>query len=128
MLFAPVEEGSHRSAWGLAPAFDITPNLFGLPQNIEEGPYLSLATGTDGRSGTSMHRLADAAIWMGLDRQDAMAWLIEAAQQVAQQWESLLRAAAAPIIEDVGRMERLVSDVRPSFAYAQWLAESRAGR
>jgi serine/threonine-protein kinase HipA len=119
-------EGNGRMAWRLSPAFDITPNLVTLPQKIEEGPHLSLATGTDGRSGTSVTRLADAAKWMGLDRENAIKWLTDTAQQIAQQWEALLRAAASPIIEDPARMDRLVNDVRPSFAYAEWLAQSRA--
>lgn len=75
LLFDRVAEGDDRMAWGLSPAFDITPNMAGLPQRIEEGPNLSLATGPDGRSGTSVARLADAAEWMGLDRSDAIEWL-----------------------------------------------------
>lgn len=128
LLFDQVAKGSDRMAWGLSPAFDITPNTVGLPQKIEEGPHLSLATGTDGRSGTSLTRLADAAQWMGLDCGSAMEWLMGTARQVAQQWEAMLRDAAAPIIGDSVRMERLVADVRPSFAYAQWLTESNSGR
>ena len=58
---------------------------------------------------------------MGLDRGDATEWLLATAQQIAQQWEPLLRVAAGPIIEDSARMDRLVDDVRPSFAYAEWL-------
>jgi serine/threonine-protein kinase HipA len=122
LLFDRVGEGQDRMAWGLSPAFDITPNMVGLPQKIEEGPSLSLATGTDGRSGTSVARLAEAAARMGLDRGDAIQWLTDTAKQVASQWEPLLRAAAGPIIEDSARMHRLVEDVRPSFAYAEWLA------
>lgn len=113
-----------RMAWGLSPAFDITPNMVGLPQKIEEGPHLSLATGTDGRSGTSVARLAEAAQRMGLDRVEATQWLTDTAKQVAQQWQPMLRTAASPIIEDSARMDRLVDDVRPSFAYAEWLAQS----
>jgi len=123
LLLDRVAKGGDRMAWGLSPAFDITPNLVGLPPKIEEGPQLSLATGTDGRSGTSAARLADAAQRMGLDRADAIEWLVNTAEQVAQQWQPMLRAAAGPIIEDAARMERLVDDVRPSFAYAEWLAQ-----
>lgn len=126
LLFDRVAEGGDRMAWGLSPAFDITPNMVGLPQKIDEGPQLSLATGTDGRSGTSVARLADAAQRMGLDRADATQWLVNTAGQVAQQWEPMLRVAAGPIIEDMARMERLVADVRPSFAYAEWLAQAKA--
>ena len=122
LLFDRVVAGNERMGWGLSPAFDITPSLAGLPQKIEEGPNLSLATGTDGRSGTSVARLADAADRMGLDRVDAVKWLTGTAKQVAQQWETMLRAAASPIIEDLARMNRLLDDVRPSFAYAEWLA------
>jgi serine/threonine-protein kinase HipA len=111
--------------WGLSPAFDITPTIVGQPPKIEEGPHLSLATGTDGRSGTSVTRLADAAERMGLDRSEAIQWLMDTAQQVAQQWEPMLRAAANPIIEDAARMDRLVDDVRPSFADAEWLAQEK---
>lgn len=124
LLFDRVAEGSRRMAWGLSPAFDITPNRVGLPTQIEEGPHLSLATGTDGRSGTSVARLADAAQRMGLDRADAIQWLKDTAEKVAQQWEPMLRAAAGPILEDTARMSRLVEDVRPSFAYAEWLAQA----
>lgn len=124
LLFDRVAEGDDRMAWGLSPAFDITPNMAGLPQRIEEGPNLSLATGTDGRSGTSVARLADAAEWMGLDRSDAIEWLTATATHLARHWEPMLRAAATPIIEDPARMGRLVDDVRPSFAYAEWLAQS----
>lgn len=123
LLLDRVAKGGDRMAWGLSPAFDITPNLVGLPPKIEEGPQLSLATGTDGRSGTSAARLADAAQRMGLGRADAIEWLVNTAKQVAQQWQPMLRAAAGPIIEDAARMERLVDDVRPSFAYAEWLAQ-----
>lgn len=125
LLFDRVAEGSDRMAWGLSPAFDITPNMVGLPPKIDEGPQLSLATGTDGRSGTSMARLADAAQRMGLDRADAIQWLLDAARQVAQQWQPMLRVAVGPIIEDAARMDRLVDDVRPSFAYAEWLAQAK---
>ena len=97
----------------------------GLPQNVEEGPNLSLATGTDGRSGTSVARLADAAERMGIDCGDAIEWLTATATQVAQQWEPTLRAAARPIIEDSARMDRLVDDVRSSFAYSESLAQSK---
>lgn len=124
LLFDRVAEGSDRMAWGLSPAFDITPNMVGLPPHIEDGPHLSLATGTDGRSGTSVARLADAAQWMGLERADAIQWLLNTARQVAGQWAPMLRAAAGPVIEDAARLERLVGDVRPSFAYAEWLAQA----
>jgi serine/threonine-protein kinase HipA len=124
LLFDRVAEGSDRMAWGLSPAFDITPNVVGLPSPIADGPHLSLATGTDGRSGTSMARLADAAQWMGLERDDAIQWLMNTARQVAGQWAPMLRAAAGPVIEDAARLERLVGDVRPSFAYAEWLAQA----
>lgn len=126
LLFDRVVKGNDRMAWGLSPAFDITPNMASLPQKIEEGPNLSLATGTDGRSGTSVGRLADAAQRMGLDRGDAIEWLTGTAKQVAQQWELMLRAAAGPIVEDSARMDRLLDDVRPSFAYAEWLAQARS--
>lgn len=126
LLFDHVAEGCDRMAWRLSPAFDITPNLVTFPPKIEEGPSLSLATGVDGRSGTSAARLADAAQRMGLNRDDAIQWLMDTAMQVARQWEPMLRLAAGPIMEDAARMERLVNDVRPSFAYAQWLAESKA--
>lgn len=116
-------DDSARMAWRLSPAFDITPAMLGQPQKMEEGPSLSLATGPDGRSGTSVARLAHAAQWMGLDRSDATSWLMETAKVVAQTWEPMLRAAASPIIEDAARMDRLVADVQASFAYAQWLAE-----
>lgn len=122
LLFDRAVNGNDRMAWGLSPAFDITPNMTALPQNLEEGPNLALATGTDGRSGTSVARLADAAERMGLDRGAAKKWLTDTATQVAQQWEAMLRAAAAPVVEDPARMNRLVDDVRPSFAYAEWLA------
>lgn len=125
LLLDRVPEGSDRMAWGLSPAFDITPNMVGLPNKIEEGPYLALATGTDGRSGTSVARLADAAERMGLDRSEAVRWLTATATLVSQQWESMLRREAAPVIEDSTRMERLVDDVRHSFAYAEWLAETK---
>jgi serine/threonine-protein kinase HipA len=125
LLFDRVAEGTDRRAWGLAPAFDITPCMAGRPQSIEEGPHLSLATGTDGRSGTSLARLADAAQRLGLDSGGAIQWLTDTAQQVAQQWEPLLRAAAGPLIEDTARMDRLAADVRPCFAYAEWLAQSK---
>lgn len=123
LLFDRVAEGSDRLAWGLSPAFDITPNLIAPPSKIEEGPNLSLATGTDGGSGSSLARLAEAAERMGLDRGEAIQWLKARAGQLAAQWEPMLRAAAAPIIEDSARMGRLVDDVRPSFAYAEWLAK-----
>lgn len=126
LLFDRVAEGKGRMAWGLSPAFDITPSMVVPPQKIEEGPNLSLATGTDGRSGTSVARLADAAQWLGLDRSDAIEWLTDTARQVARRWAPMLRAAAGPVIEDPARMDRLVDDVRPSFAYAQWLAQSKS--
>lgn len=121
-------EDSHHMAWGLSPAFDITPNLTRPPRPIEEGPLLLLATGTDGRSGTGIARLADAAKRMGLDRDEAMQWLTDTAGLVAQRWEPLLREAAAPITEDPARTERLVDDVRTSFAYAEWVAASATER
>lgn len=125
LLFDRVAKDSDRMAWVLSPAFDITPNMSSPPLKLEEGPYLSLATGTDGRSGTSARRLIEAARWLGLEPEDARQWLSGAAQLVADQWEALLRTAASPIIEDASRMGRLVDDVRLSFAYAQSLAQTR---
>ena len=125
LLFDRVGDDAVRMAWRLSPAFDITPNMTGLPQSIDDGPQLSLATGTDGRSGTSVKRLAEAAGRMGLDREHAMSWLQDTATQVAQQWEPMLRAAAHPVMPDPTRMARLVDDVRPSFAYSEWLAQGR---
>ena len=125
LLFDRVAEGSDRMAWGLSPAFDITPNMVGLPEKIEEGPRLALATGPDGRSGTGATRLADAAQRMGLDRGAAIQWLMATTAQIAEQWEPMLRAAAGPISEDAMRMDRLVNAVRPSFVYAEWLAQSK---
>ncbi|MBC7663723.1 MAG: HipA domain-containing protein [Caulobacter sp.] len=122
LLLDRAVDNSDRMAWRLSPAFDITPNMTSLPRSIEEGPNLALATGTDGRTGTSVARLIDAAHRMGLDRDDAKTWLTDTATRIAQQWEAMLRAAAAPVVEDPARMNRLVDDVRPSFAYAQWLA------
>jgi hypothetical protein len=95
------------------------------PQRIEEGPQLSLATGTDGRSGTSVKRLVEAADRMGLDRNYATGWLQKTAMQVAQLWEPMLQAAARPVMADPARMARLVDDVRPSFAYSEWLARTK---
>lgn len=117
----------HR-VWGLSPAFDITPNLTSPPQPMEEGPLLLLATGTDGRSGTSLARLADAAHRMGLDRDEAMQWLTDTAGLIARQWEPMLREAATPITEDPARMDRLVVDVRASFVYAEWVAQRATSR
>lgn len=111
-----------RMVWGLSPAFDITPNVVTPPQKMEDGPGLSMATGLDGHSGTSVARLAEAAQRLGIDRDDAMQWLRDTARLVAEQWEPMLRAAAAPVMQDAARMDRLVDDVRPAFAYAQWLA------
>ena len=48
LLCKRVSEGDNRMAWGLCPAFDITPNMVAPPQNIEEGPGLSPAAGSDG--------------------------------------------------------------------------------
>jgi serine/threonine-protein kinase HipA len=62
---------------------------------------------------------------MGLDRGDATSWLHDTATQIAQQWEPMLRAAARPVTADPARMARLVDDVRPSFAYSEWLARVR---
>jgi len=123
LLFDREVEGKGRLAWGLSPAFDITPNMTAPLPNIEEGPNLALATGTDGRTSTSIGRLLDAAERMGLNRDDAQKWLIATAMTVSQQWEGMLRAAVAPIIEDPARMDRLADDVRTSFAYAEWIAQ-----
>ncbi|RYF55914.1 MAG: type II toxin-antitoxin system HipA family toxin, partial [Comamonadaceae bacterium] len=122
LLFDHATDGGKRGAWGLSPAFDITPNMRTAPPNIEEGPLLSLATGTDGHSGTSTARLVEAAQRIGLDAGDAVEWLQVTTRHVAHQWEPLLRSAAGPIVEDSARMDRLVSDVQPSFAYAEWMA------
>jgi serine/threonine-protein kinase HipA len=125
LLFNRVAEDSDRMAWGLSPAFDITPNMSSLPLKMEDGPHLSLATSPDGRSGTSVLRLIEAAQWLGLEREDARQWLKGAAKLVAHRWEALLRQSASPIIEDASRMDRLVDDVRLSFAYAQWLTQTQ---
>lgn len=109
-------------AWGLSPAFDITPHLISPPHPIEEGPLLLLSTGTDGRSGTGLARRAGAAQRMGLNRDEAMQWLTDTAALIAQRWEPLLREAATPITEDPARMDRLVDGVRASFVYAEWVS------
>ncbi|WP_370465290.1 HipA domain-containing protein [Hydrogenophaga electricum] len=114
--------------WGLSPAFDITPHLISPLHPIEEGPLLLLATGTDGRSGTGLARLANAAHRMGLDRDEAMQWLTDTAALIAQRWEALLREAAAPITADPARMDRLVDGVRASFVYAEWVSTATTGR
>lgn len=41
LLFDRVGDDAARMAWGLSPAFDITPNMAAPPQDIEEGPQLS---------------------------------------------------------------------------------------
>jgi hypothetical protein len=51
-------------------------------------------------------------------------WLTDTAGLVAQRWEPLPREAAAPITEDPARVDRLMEDVRASFAYAEWVAAS----
>jgi serine/threonine-protein kinase HipA len=127
LLYDRVAPDDERLAWSLSPAFDITPNLVSRLQKLEEGPLLSLATGTDGHSGTSLSRLVDAAQWMGLNPQESVKWLIDTAQHVAQQWESMLRVAASPIIEDSARMQRLVDDVAHSFEYAEHIAKIQLG-
>lgn len=112
-----------RPVWGLSPAFDITPNI-SSPQ--EDGPNLAMATGVDGLSGTSLPRLLEAAVRLGLDKGEAEAWLANSARTVAGRWEGMVREAAAPILADVARVDLLIASTRPSFAYAERLAQELA--
>lgn len=112
-----------RPVWGLSPAFDITPNI-SSPQ--EDGPNLAMATGVDGLSGTSLPRLLEAADRLGLDRDEAEAWLAKSARTVAGRWESMVREAVAPIMADAARVGVLIAGVRPSFVYAERLAQDLA--
>ena len=36
----------------------------------------------------------------------------------------MLREAAGPLVAEVARMNALVADTRPAFAYAEWLAST----
>ena len=81
-----------------------------------------MATGVDGLSGSGLPRLLDAAVWLGLDRDSAQAWLATSVKTVAESWEVRLRDATAPILADQESMDRLVAATRPSFAYAEQLA------
>lgn len=112
-----------RPVWGLSPAFDITPNL-SSPQ--KDGPTLAMATGVDGQSGTGLPRLLEAADRLGLDKDEARAWLATSARTVAGRWEGMLREAAAPILADAARRDLLITSVQPSFAYAERLVHQLA--
>lgn len=108
-----------KPVWGLSPAFDITPNS---TTAFPDGPPLAMATGVDGLSGTSLPRLIEAGVRLGLDPADATAWLANAASAVAEAWERLLRESARPVMPDQEAEDRLISSTRPSFAYAEQLA------
>lgn len=108
--------------WRLAPAFDITPALTKAPQPLQDGPVLKLATGSDNLARANWDRLIASAIHFKLTRDEAEDWLSQAAKSVAGSWEALLREHAAPIVQDASRMDWLIADTRPAFAYCEWLA------
>ena len=108
--------------WVLSPAFDITPAQVKAPQRLDEGNVLKLATGADNLARASVERLIACAGHFRLDRDAAGAWLKQASQLVAGTWEAMLREHAAPVVQDASRMDWLVADTRPAFAYCEWLA------
>ncbi|RLK38665.1 type II toxin-antitoxin system HipA family toxin [Cupriavidus plantarum] len=117
-----LHDGSAERGWHLSPAFDITPAANTVPQPVEDGPALAMATGQDGGTRTSATRLLAAASHFGVDADTAAAWLAVTAKLVAERWEPMLRQAANPIIEDAARLDRLIADARTAFAYSEWLA------
>lgn len=117
-----VHDGSGRTGWRLAPAFDITPALFSAPQPLADGPVLKLSTGTDNLARANKARLLACAGHFSVDPAEGEQWLSDTAQLVAQNWAGMLREAAGPVIEDAARMEQLITDAREAFAYCEWLA------
>lgn len=119
-----LHDGRKLCGWHLAPAFDITPVMSTPPKPLAEGPVLSLATSADGASCASATRLLTSAEHFGIEMQAARQWLLATATLVAGHWESMLRKAAAPIMEDAARMDDLVSDTSAAFSYSEWLCVS----
>lgn len=115
-------QSNGQGAWELSPAFDITPALTQVIEPLEQGPTLALATGADNLARTSIPRLLALADRFGLDVVEAQAWLAEAALHVAENWETMLRREASPILEDHARSDALIAGARPAFAYGEWLA------
>lgn len=84
-------------AWGLSPAFDITP-IWRRPHDSPNAwPSLAMATLDDGGSGVAPPRLIAAAGHFGLQPQEAAAYMRDTGTMVANSWEQMLRAALAPI-------------------------------
>jgi len=116
-----LHDGHAKRGWRLAPAFDITPAMTGMPQPLADGPGLSMATNADGTARTGVPRLTAAAGHFGVDADAAGAWLQATAALVATNWEPMLRAAARPIMEDAARLDGLIAEARAAFAYSEWL-------
>lgn len=119
-----LHDGSVERGWGLAPAFDITPVMSRVPRPLADGPALSMATGADGSARTGVPRLIAAAAHFGVDAEVARAWLQAASTLVATQWESMLRDAARPIMEDASRLDGLIAEARAAFAFSEWVVEN----
>jgi len=118
-----IHDGSRENGWRLSPAFDITPASATVPQPLENGPALAMATGKDGSALTGAKRLIDAAAHFGVDIDEAARWIADTSRLVANRWEPMLRQAAAPITEDAARMDHIVTDARRAFCYSEWLAD-----
>jgi serine/threonine-protein kinase HipA len=122
-----LHDGGTQRSWHLAPAFDITPAMSGAQPRSAEGPVLSMATGADGLARAGVDRLTGAARHFGVDAVAATAWIATTARLVARHWESMLREAARPIVEDASRLNALVADARAAFAYSEWLSSTPGG-
>jgi len=117
-----LRDQAEGTGWRLSPAFDVTPAGSRAHVPIEDGVPLLLATGADNRSMANKARLLASAPHFDVDVAEAEGWLTRTATQVAQRWDAMIREAAAPILGDVAQLSQLIADVRPSFAYAEWLA------
>lgn len=116
-----LHDGSVHRGWRLSPAFDITPAMSAPPEQIVEGPVLSLATSADGSARTGVPRLIAAANHFGVDADVASEWLQNTAELVAASWEPMLREAARPNMKDAARLDALIGEARTAFSFSEWL-------
>lgn len=114
--------------WTLSPAFDITPVW--RPTEEEKarpisGISLAMATGPAGGKDAGVARLLASAAHFGVPLLDAAAYLHETSAKLATSWEATLRMALAPLgsAQSPDYIERVISDVRGSFAMSQALLD-----
>lgn len=96
-------------SWRLSPAYDITP----LPTFVG---LLAMGVQTDGGQACSPQSLLAAAVHFGVEMHDAVTWLDDAANHVADHWQQSFRESQVP--------DARLRQFEPAFVIAEEIASA----